>query len=197
MPAAYFLAKQAGRPVKIVMNYTEELMASSPAHPTVVTIRSGVKRDGRIVARYLRAIHASGAYGALKPNATLATWHYSGGPYRVENASIEFLQVYTNTVPGGYFRSPGSVQTFFALESHMDIIARELGMDPADFRWTNLLSEGEEDAVGQRLHSVRFREVLQAALSAAGGQKHKPGYGRGIALYGRHIGGGDSGVEHT
>jgi CO/xanthine dehydrogenase Mo-binding subunit len=70
LPAAYFLAQQSGRPVKIVMNYTEELMASSPAHPTVVTIRSGVKRDGRIVARYLRAVHASGAYGALKPNAT-------------------------------------------------------------------------------------------------------------------------------
>ena len=197
LPAAYFLAQQSGRPVKIVMNYTEELMASSPAHPTVVTIRSGVKRDGRIVARYLRAVHASGAYGALKPNATLATWHYSGGPYRVENASIEFLQVYTNTVPGGYFRSPGSVQTFFALESHTDIIARELGMDPAEFRLKNLLSEGEEDAVGQRLRSVRFREVLQAALSAAGRQKHKPGYGRGIALYGRHIGGDDTGVVLT
>lgn len=197
LPAAYFLAQQSGRPVKIVMNYTEELMASSPAHPTVVTIRSGVKRDGRIVARYLRAVHASGAYGALKPNATLATWHYSGGPYRVENASIEFLQVYTNTVPGGYFRSPGSVQTFFALESHTDIIARELAMDPAEFRMKNLLSEGEEDAVGHRLRCVRFREVLQAALSAAGRQKRKPGHGRGIALYGRHIGGDDTGVVLT
>ncbi|MDZ4341019.1 MAG: xanthine dehydrogenase family protein molybdopterin-binding subunit [Candidatus Binatia bacterium] len=197
LPAAYFLAHQSGRPVKIVMDYTEELMASSPAHPTVVTIRSGVKRDGRIVARYLRAIHASGAYGALKPNATLATWHYSGGPYRVENASIEFLQVYTNTVPGGYFRSPGSVQTFFALESHTDIVARELGMDPAEFRLKNLLSEGEEDAIGHRLRCVRFREVLQAALSAAGRQKRKPGYGRGIALYGRHIGGDDTGVVLT
>jgi CO/xanthine dehydrogenase Mo-binding subunit len=67
-------------------------------------------------------------------------------------------------------------------------------MDPAEFRLKNLLSEGEEDAVGQRLRSVRFREVLQAALSAAGRQKHKPGYGRGIALYGRHIGVDDTGV---
>jgi CO/xanthine dehydrogenase Mo-binding subunit len=138
-----------------------------------------VKRDGRIVARYLRAVHASGAYGALKPNATLATWHYSGGPYRVENASIEFLQVYTNTVPGGYFRSPGSVQTFFALESHTDIIARELGMDPAEFRLKTLLSEGEEDAVGRGCAACVSGS--QAAPSAAGA-KHKPGYGRGIAL---------------
>ncbi len=199
LPVAYFLARQSGRPVKIVMTYAEELMASNPAHPTVVTVRSGVKRDGRIVARYLRAVHASGAYGALKSNASLATGHYAGGPYRVENASLEFLQIYTNTVPGGYYRSPGSVATFFALESHTDIIAQALGMDPAEFRLKNLLTEGDEDAVGMRLRNVRFHEVLQAALDAAGWKKRKPGsnYGRGIALFGRHIGGGDTGVILT
>jgi carbon-monoxide dehydrogenase large subunit len=199
LPVAYFLAQQSGRPVKIVMSYAEELSASNPAHPTVVTLRSGVQRDGRIVARHLRVIHACGAYAALKPNAALATWHYAGGPYRVDNASIEFLQVYTNTVPGGYFRSPGSVQTFFALESHTDIIARELGMDPAEFRLRNLLGEGEEDAMGQRLRDVRFREVLQAALNAAGWKKKKPdrNYGRGVALYGRHIGGDETGLILT
>jgi CO/xanthine dehydrogenase Mo-binding subunit len=196
LPIAYFLAQRSGRPVKIVMSYAEELTAGNPAHPTVVTVRSGVKRDGRIVARQLRVIHACGAYAALKPNAALATWHYAGGPYRVDNASIEFLQIYTNTIPGGYFRSPGSVQTFFALESHTDIIARELGMDPAEFRLRNLLGEGEEDALGQKLREVRFREVFQAALNAAGWKKRKPGrnYGRGVALYERHIGGEESGV---
>ena len=194
LPVAYFLARKAGRPVKIVMSYAEELMAGNPAHSTVVSVRSGVMRDGRVVARHLRAVHASGAYGALKANAALATWHYAGGLYRVENAAIEFLQVYTNTVPGGYFRSPGSVQFFFALESHTDIIARELGMEPEEFRLKNLLGEGEEDAIGQRLRDVRFREVLQAALEAAGPKKADAGYGRGIALYGRHIGGDDTGL---
>src|SRR5581483_4575072 len=67
LPIAYFLAKQAGRPVKIVMTYTEELMAADPSHPTVVTVRTGVKRDGRMVARHLRAIHSTGAYGSMKP----------------------------------------------------------------------------------------------------------------------------------
>ncbi len=199
LPVAYFLARQSGRPVKIVMTYTEELMAGNPAHPTVVTVRSGVKQDGRIVARSLRAVHASGAYGALKSNASLATWHYVGGPYRVENAAFEFLQVYTNTVPGGYFRSPGSVATFFALESHTDIIARTLGMDPAEFRLRNLISDGDADAVGQPMRCVRFREVLQAALDAADWKRPKPGrnYGRGVALFGRHISGGDTGVILT
>ena len=196
---AYFLALQAGRPVKIVMTSAEELTAGNPAHPTVVTVKTGVKRDGRIVARYLQAVHASGAYGALKPNATLSTWNYIGGPYRVEHASFEFLQIYTNTVPGGYFRGPGGLATYFALESHTDIIAQELGMDPAEFRLKNLIGEGEEDATGQRLRSVRFREVLQAALDAAQWKRFKPGLnrGRGIALFGRHTGAGESGVVLT
>ncbi len=196
---AYFLALQAGRPVKILMTSSEELSASNPAHPTVVTVKSGVKRDGRIVARSLRAVHASGAYGALKPNATLSSWNYVGGPYRVDHAYSEFLQVYTNTVPGGYFRGPGGLATYFALESHMDIVAQELGMDPGEFRLKNIIGEGEEDATGQRLQSVRFREVLQAALDAANwkGSKRRPNRGQGVALFGRHTGAGDSGVVVT
>ncbi len=195
LPVAYFLAQKTGRPVKLVNTYAEELTASNPAHPTVITIRSGVKRDGRIVARTIRALHASGAYGALKSNTSLATWHYAGGQYRVEHAACEFLQIYTNTVPGGYYRSPGAVAVAFAVDSHTDLIAKELGMDPADYRVQNFLGEGEEDAMGQRLKNVRFREVLQGALSAAGWKKKKPrNTGLGIALSGRHISGGDTGV---
>jgi CO/xanthine dehydrogenase Mo-binding subunit len=199
LPVAYFLARESGHPVKMVMTYAEELTASNPAHPTVITIRSGVKRDGRILARSLRAVHASGAYGALKSNASLATWHYAGGQYRIDNAAFEFLQIYTNTVPGGYYRSPGAVATAFAVDSHTDMIASELNMDPGEFRLKNFLGEGEEDAVGHPLHHVRFREVLQAALDAADWKKPKPGpnFGRGIALSGRHISGGDTGLVLT
>lgn len=198
LPIAYMLARRSGRPVKLVMTYAEELAASNPAHPTIVTIRSGVNRDGRIVARALRALHASGAYGALKSKASLATGHYVGVPYRVENSAFEFLQIYTNTVPGGYYRSPGAIATVFALESHTDLLAKELGMDPAEFRLKNLIGEGEEDAVGQRLHDVRFREVFEAALDTADWKKPKPDHvGRGIALTARHISGGDTGLVLT
>jgi CO/xanthine dehydrogenase Mo-binding subunit len=184
--------------VKIVMTFTEELSASNPAHPTAITIKSGVRRDGRIVARTIRAAHASGGYGALKSNSSLATWHYAGGQYRIDHADIEFLQIYTNTVPGGYYRSPGAVATAFAVDCHTDILAKELGMDPSEFRLKNFLGEGEADAVGHELHSVRFREVLQGALDAAGWKKPKKrNHGRGIALSGRHISGGDTGVVLT
>ena len=199
LPIAYFLAQKSARPVKIVMNYAEELSASNPAHPTTITIRSGVNRDGRIVARSLKAIHTGGAYGGLKANSSLATWHYVGVPYRVENSDFEFLQIYTNTVPGGYYRSPGAVAMAFAVESHTDIIAEELRTDPAEFRLKNLLGEGEEDAVGHRLHDVRFREVLQAALDGANWRKSKSraNLGRGISLSARHISGGDTGLVLT
>ena len=195
LPILYFLAQKTGRPVKFVMTYAEELSASNPAHPTVITIKSGVMRDGRLVARQMRAVHASGGYGALKSNTSLATWHYAGGQYLVEHADIEFMQIYTNTVPGGYYRSPGAVATAFAVDCHTDIIAKELKIDPAEFRLKNFLGEGETDAVGQKLIDVRFREVLQGALDAAGWKKpKKPNHGRGIALSGRHISGGDTGV---
>jgi CO/xanthine dehydrogenase Mo-binding subunit len=195
LPVLYFLAEKAGRPVKMVMTYAEELSASNPAHPTVITIRSGVNRDGRIIARKIRAVHASGAYGALKSNTSLATWHYAGGQYRIEHSDIEFLQIYTNTVPGGYYRSPGAVAAAFAVDCHTDILAKEIGMDAAEFRLKNFLGEGEADAVGHELFSVRFREVLQGALDAAGWKKPKKrNRGRGIALSGRHISGGDTGL---
>jgi len=195
LPILYFLAKKSGRPVKFVMTYGEELSASNPAHPTLITIKSGVKRDGRIVARRIRAVHASGAYGALKSNTSLATWHYAGGQYRVDHADIEFMQIYTNTVPGGYYRSPGAVATAFAVDCHTDIIAQVLKIDPAAFRMKNFLADGEADAVGHELKDVRFREVLQSALDAAGWNKPKKrNRGRGIALSGRHISGGDTGV---
>ncbi len=121
LPVAYLLAKMTERPVKIVMSSVEELTASNPTHPTFVTVKSGVTRAGRLTAREVRTVHASGAYGALKPRAYLSTHHYVGGGYRIPNTLFEFLQVYTNTVPGGYFRAPGAHQYTFALECHTDL----------------------------------------------------------------------------
>ena len=84
----------------------------------------------------------------MKPNAALSTWHYVGGGYRIPHAEFEFLQIYTNTTPGGYFRAPGAHQYTFALESHTDMLAASVGMDPAEFRLRNVVSAGDEDAVG-------------------------------------------------
>ena len=192
LPIAYFLAKQAKRPVRIVATNSEELTFSNPDHYSVITVRTGVKRDGRLVARYLRAIHGSGAYAGQKPGQASIGGAGTAGPYRIDNTYMEALQVYTNTVPCGFWRAPGALQAMFALESHMDLIAKKLAMDPAEFRLKNLIGEGEENALGKRLIGVKARETLQAALDAAGWKKPKPGpnYGRGVAMYERATGAG-------
>ena len=199
LPVAYLLAKMTERPVKIVMSSVEELTASNPTHPTFVTVKSGVTRSGRLTAREVRTVHASGAYGALKPRAYLSTHHYVGGGYRIPNTLFEFLQVYTNTVPGGYFRAPGAHQYTFALECHTDLLARELGMDPAEFRRVNLMNPGDEDGLGRPIDTLNIREVMDAALAAAGwdNPEDRPDHGRGVALFGRQIGGGVAGAVLT
>jgi len=199
LPVAYLLAQQTRRPIKIIMSYAEELTASNPTHPTVVVVKSGVKKDGRLVARKVRTVHASGAYGGMKPNAALSTWHYVGGGYRIPHSDFEFVQIYTNTTPGGYFRAPGAHQYSFALESHTDILAKELGIDPIEFRLMNMVSPGEEDAVGRNLRAISAREVLQAAVAASDASplQRGPGYGRGVAIFGRQIGGGAAGAVVT
>jgi len=200
LPIAYFLAKRAGRPVKMVMSYTEELMAADPDHPAVITIRTGVKNDGRMTARTIRAIHSTGAYGAFKPTPQVAIGGVShgAGPYKIEHTLFEALQVYTNQVPCGFYRAPGAPQAMFAEECHTDLIAKELGMDPGVFRLKNVLDEGDVNGIGHKLHDVKAREVLEAALEAAGSNpKPGPYWGRGIAMYERSIPGGPSGSVIT
>jgi CO/xanthine dehydrogenase Mo-binding subunit len=185
--------------VKLVVSYSEDLATSNPSHPTVINIKSGVMRDGRLVARSVHTYHACGAYAALKPNAMLSVWHHVGGAYRMAHAEFEFLQVYTNTTPGGYFRAPGAHQHTFALESHTDLIANELSIERAQFRLQNMIGEGETDGAGTLLRGIKAREVLQAALDAAGWDrpKSKPNVGRGIGIFGRLIGGGPAGAVIT
>jgi len=177
LPIATFLVRETKRPVKIVMTYQEELTSGNPSHPSVITIRSGVKRDGRFVARQLRAVFSSGAYGSMKPSASASIGgpSHGGGPYRIDHTFFEAIQVYTNTFPCGYLRAPGASQTNFAVESHTDLVAQQLGMDPAELRLKNIIGEDEENGVGERLHGVKARETLQAALKAYGWNRPKRG----------------------
>ena len=199
LPICYFLARQAKRPVKILHTYTEEITAGSPSHPTVVTVRSGIKRDGRIVARYLKAVHGSGAYGGQKFVRATLGGAGTAGPYRIDHTFIEAIQVYTNILPCGFWRAPGALQAMFAVESHMDLLAQELKMDPAEFRLKNILGEGEENSIGRKMEGVKARETLQAALEAAGWwkRKAKPNLGRGIGMYERFTGAGPSWIGLT
>lgn len=200
LPIAYYLAKQSGRPVLMLMNYLEELQAGNPTHPSIVTIKTGVTKDGRIVARWLHALHDSGAYAAFKPgpNVNVGGAAHGGGPYLIPHVFTDTMQVYTNTVPRGIFRAPGATQVVFAVESHMDLIAKELGMDPAEFRLKNILHSGDVSTTGHKLRDVQAEGVLRAAMEAIGWwTPPAPNHGRGIALFERHILAGQSSAVLT
>jgi CO/xanthine dehydrogenase Mo-binding subunit len=202
IPIAYYLTRRAGRPVRIVRTYGEELLAAAPRHPALIFLRSGVKRDGRLWARDARVIYNGGAYGAFKPSppAHMSGALTQGGAYQVPHTRLESMCVYTNQVPGGYMRASGELQTVFAVETHMDMIASELGMDPLEFRFLNALREGDGNYSGFQYRDIKCREVLARARAVWTQPKLsplKPGNwtGRGIALSCRHVGQGESEAE--
>ncbi|MBM4261968.1 MAG: xanthine dehydrogenase family protein molybdopterin-binding subunit [Deltaproteobacteria bacterium] len=198
LPICYFLAKRASRPVKIVLSHSEELTAMNPDHDTVIKVKTGVKKNGRITARYLQAIHGTGAYAGMKPGRASIGGAGSAMPYKMDNTYMEALQVYTNTVPCGFWRAPGAIQAVFAAESHMDLIAKELKMDPARFRMINLVEEDDENALGKKWIGVKAKETLKAALDAAGWKSpKKSNVGRGVAMYERGTGAGKVWVNLT
>jgi CO/xanthine dehydrogenase Mo-binding subunit len=134
----------------------------------------------------------------MKPGRASIGGAGTAGPYKIDNTHMEALQVYTNTVPCGFWRAPGAIQAVFASESHMDLIARDLKMDPAKFREINLVGEGEENALGKSWGGVRAKETLRAALSASGWKAPKrANFGRGVAMYERGTGAGKVWVNLT
>ena len=193
-PLCYYLALHSGRPVKMVMDYLQELMAGNPRHPAVITVKTGVKNDGRLWAREAQVIFNSGAYGAFKPRVYLGGADHLGGAYRVPHVSIDSFMVYTNNVPCGHMRAPAKPQVHFAVESHMDMIAEGLGLDPLEFRLRNVLKTGDETPTGGAWEEVKAEDTLrQAAQSSGWGvPKTRSNFGRGMAISDQPPGAGQS-----
>jgi carbon-monoxide dehydrogenase large subunit len=188
-PHCALLAQRTGRPVRMVMTYAEELQAANPRHAAIVTLRTGVQRDGTLVARQARVIFNSGAYGAFKPIPflNLPGAGEAAGEYRIPHVRIEAYQVYTNTVPCGHMRGPGEPQAVFAAESDLDLVARALGMDPLALRLRNALRDGDLSPHGHPYHDVHAVETLERAAAAANWDAPRgPNRGHGIALAVKH-----------
>lgn len=195
-PVCYLLAKHSGRPVKMVMEYREEFFASAPRHAAVIRLKTGVCRDGTIIAHEMDAYLDAGGYGGFRPGAVINGIAHAGGCYRAEHARISISRVYTNNLPGGQMRAPGEPQGFFAAESHMDCVARRLGMDPYDFRMKNLIEEGDVTLTGGQYKAIRAKETLRAAAEAAGYTTPKRKFvGRGVAVGYRGPGGGTTSLK--
>ena len=195
-PICYLLALRTGRPVKMIMEYGEEFVAGAPRHAAVMKLKTGVKGDGTIIAHQIDAFLDAGAYGGFRPGAVVGGIAHAGGCYLAEHSRISVSRVYTNNLPGGQMRAPGEPQGFFAAESHMDCVARKLGMDPAEFRLKNLIEEGDETLTGGHYRGIKAKETLRAALTAAVYKSPKrANVGRGVAMGYRGPGGGNTSVK--
>jgi CO/xanthine dehydrogenase Mo-binding subunit len=179
---AAFLAKKTGRPVKVMTSSEEELTAAYPRQGTIVELKTGVTRDGRITAKSGRIWFDTGAFAGSGPGVASVATLVLAGPYRIPSLHLEGFAVYTNKTNCGSFRAPSGPQANFAVESQMDIIADALGIDPLAFRLKNIVREGDEGPTGQVLNAVGLEECLLKAAAAIGWHDRTPGPGRGKGL---------------
>ena len=194
----YHLAKTTGRPVRAITRYADELTTTNPRHASRIRLRTGVDAGGRIVAHESHALFDGGAYAAGKPTGRLLV---EGGVstlegYRVPAARHEAATVYTNNVPGGHMRAPGQPQNVFASESHLDLIARDLGISPLELRRRNVARAGDPTTTGEPWHGPDLAALLDRVASEIGaGRERSAGHGVGFALGIRHVGRGSTTIS--
>src|SRR3954465_3221012 len=154
------LSLLARRPVKISLSMEEQFFTITK-HASTFHIKSGVTKDGRIVARDCEVWWNGGAYADIGPRVTQKSGFTAPGPYDIANVAIDSYALYTNLPPAGALRGFGIPQLVWAYESHTDMIARELGVDPVDFRRTNLLREGRPQATGTKMQDAALEKGLE------------------------------------
>jgi CO/xanthine dehydrogenase Mo-binding subunit len=198
---AALAAIKARRPVKLVYDRVEDMIATTKRHPGVITHRTGVTRDGRITAMDIDVLLDGGAYATLSAVVLSRGVLHASGPYRCDNIRIRGRATMTNTPPNGAFRGFGAPQTQFAIEVHMDRIASALKLDPVRLRDRNALRPGDTTATGQRLGAdCSAREVLREAVKRTGFAKRRKalaGTNRGIGLSLFFHGSGFTGAGET
>ncbi len=158
---AALAAQVTGRPVKILYSRQESLIFHPKRHSTIIRIKTGALRDGTLTAVEAELYGDSGAYASLGEKVMTRATTHATGPYVMPHAKIDCYAMYTNNAPSGAFRGFGVTQSAFAVESNLDILAAELGMNPAELRRKNVMRVGVETATGQELiESVGLLECL-------------------------------------
>jgi CO/xanthine dehydrogenase Mo-binding subunit len=181
------LSLLARRPVKLSLTMEEQFFTITK-HPATVRIKSGVAKDGRILARRCDVWWNGGAYADVGPRVTQKSGFTAAGPYDIENVALESTAVYTNRPPAGALRGFGVPQICWAYESHTDMIARAIGMDPLAFRRKNILRDGRPQATGTVMRNAPVEAVLDKVAERLGwGRPYDRGSGtlrrgRGLAV---------------
>jgi CO/xanthine dehydrogenase Mo-binding subunit len=154
------LSMLARRPVKIALTMEEGFYLITK-HPSTFRIKSAVDGDGRITARKCEVFWNGGAYADIGPRVTQKSGFTAAGPYDIDNVWIDSYALYTNLTPAGALRGFGIPQLVWAYESHTDMIARALKVDPVDFRRKNILRDGRPQATGTILKDTEIEKVLE------------------------------------
>jgi len=180
-PLTVALAWKCRRPVRVAHS-AEESFKTVTRHRARLRIKTGVSRDGRLIARECEIHMETGAYADAGPRVTQKAGYRALGPYRIPHVKTDAYTVYTNTVPAGAFRGFGTPQVTWAYESQMDIIAARLAIDALDFRLKNLLKKGEEYTPGDTPVDCDLKEgLLRAAQAIEWRKKSRPYKGKGLS----------------
>ena len=194
----YFLAKTTGRPVRYVQTYADELRTGPTRHRTVASLRTAVDADGTFLAHASTVLYDGGAYAAGKPIPTLVPGNgYGAIPYRIPNVRLDIRTVYTNALPAGHVRGPSEIQTFYAWEQHVEMIAEALGRDPLAYRRHNVVRDGDTTLSGEPVAGGAADAVLAVLQREASGETIVPGRARGYAFTCGHTGGGKTSARAT
>ena len=185
------LAMMTRRPVRMLWSREESMMVHHKRHPSRIDCQIGLDQDGKIIAYSTDALFDGGAYTHQSPGTINWGGQHAAGPYNIPNLSIKGKVVYTNNPASGAFRGQGAPQFVMAIERMLDIAARRLGIDPADIRRRNALTQGDEPGLREAVMDSRVTlvETINKALEAAGpcptfpnsNGKAKKRKGRGIA----------------
>jgi CO/xanthine dehydrogenase Mo-binding subunit/aerobic-type carbon monoxide dehydrogenase small subunit (CoxS/CutS family) len=168
------MAMKTRAPVRLVFTREESIIATAKRHPSRTTLKMGLSRGGRIRAVEMKMICDGGAYGLSTEGVVRKAAILAAGPYAIPNVKIDTYGIYTNNTPSGAFRSFGALQAQFATESHLDICAEKLGLDPFEIRRLNAMRDGAMSHTKQRLKSVSYVRALDAAEQASRWEKGAP-----------------------
>lgn len=166
-PLVALLARKARRPVQWILT-RDEVFLTGRRFGAVVKIKTGFKRDGRLIARKAEVYYDMGAYALSGPANSKNACLIAGGPYDIPHRDFTTYAVYTNLPPAGPYRGVGASHVCWAYESEMDDIARRLGMDPLEVRLKNLLKEGDRFITGEPMISVGISECVKQAAKSIG-----------------------------
>jgi CO/xanthine dehydrogenase Mo-binding subunit len=176
---AALLSWKSGKPVKMIYDRAEDMVATTKRHPSWTKHKTGVTKDGKLVAMEIDFVIDGGAYCTLSPVVLSRGTIHAAGPYVCPNVRIKSKAVATNVPPHGAFRGFGAPQSIFALERQMDKVAASVGLTPEEFRRRNFIHEGDTTATSQIIRErVELDQLLSRALELSDYRRKRDEFAR-------------------